>query len=189
MKPMSFLRGVGIAFGIALAVSILFSVLTPLVGSHAALRLLIPAAGFAYLLLLMARSPRRSGKVTAILVWAAAAIGLWFFVPGIALYLLLHGLLIWAIRSVCWYSRLTSALLDLGLTLTSLAAAVWAGQHTSSLFLSVWSLFLVQTLFVYIQTTSANEAATTNATSTTEDPFERAERAATTALRRLATNS
>ena len=104
MKPMSFLRGVGIAFAIALAVSVLFSVLTSVGGSFAALRLLIPAAALAYLLVLVARSPQRSGRVTAILAWAAAATGLWFFVPGIALYLLLHGLLIWAIRSMCWYS-------------------------------------------------------------------------------------
>jgi len=189
MKPMSFLRGVGIAFAIALAVSVLFSVLTSVGGSFAALRSLIPIAGFAYLLLLMARSPQRSGKVTAILVWAAAATCLWFFVPGIALYLLLHGLLIWAIRSLCWYSSLLPALLDLGLTLMSLAAAVWAGQHTGSLFLSVWSLFLVQTLFVFIPTTAPKKKRATTAASDPEDAFARAERVAQTALRRLAANS
>jgi hypothetical protein len=188
MKPMSFLRSVGIAFAIALAVSVLFSVLTAVGSSFAALRSLIPAAAFAYLLCLMARSPLRSGKVTAILAWAAAATGLWFFVPGIALYLLLHGLLIWAIRSLCWYRSLFSAVLDLGVTLMSLAAAVWAGQHTGGLFLSVWSLFLVQTLFVFIPTSAPKRQPKTIAADP-EDAFARAERAAQTALRRLAANS
>lgn len=189
MKPMSFLRGVVAAFAIALTVSVLFSVLTSVGGSFAALRSLIPTAGFAYLLLLLARSPQHSGKVTAIVVWGAAATGLWFFVPGIALYLLLHGLLIWAIRSLCWYSSLVSALLDLGLTLTSLAAAVWAAQHTGSLFLSVWSLFLVQTLFVFIPTNTRKQQQKASTGSTPADTFARAERAAETALRRLAANS
>ncbi len=189
MKSMSFLRGVGIAFAIALAVSVLFSVLTSVGSSFAALRSLVPAAGFAYLLILMARSPHRSGRVTAILAWAVAAVGLWFFVPGITAYFLLHGLLIWAIRSMCWYRSPLSALMDLGLTLMSLAAAVWAGQHTGSLFLSVWSLFLVQSLFVLIPTGTGSEHRVTAPTMDDEDPFVRAERVAQTALRRLAANS
>ena len=185
MKPISFLRGVVIALVLALGVSILFSVLTTLTSSLLALRLLIPAAGGTYLLFLLAHSPQRSGKITALFGWAVAATCLWFFIPGVALYLTLHGLLMWAIRSLCLYRNLLAPLLDLTLTMGSLAAAVWAGQHTGSLFLSVWSLFLVQALFVYIpQYARARQPKRVSAGAT--DNFSRAAKNAEAALRRLA---
>jgi len=188
MKSMSFIRGIGIALVLALASSILFSVLTSFVGSVDALRLLIPAAGFAYLTCLLTRSQQRTGRITAMLLWCGAAASLWLLVPGIGLYLLVHGVLIWAVRSVYWYAGTLCALLDLALTLASLAAAVWAAQHTASLFLSVWCLFVTQALFVFIPTQiRKRDKASPNQAEL--DTFTRAQHTAEAALRRLSANS
>jgi len=189
MKSMSFVRGIGIALVLALACSILFSVLTSFLGSAEALRLLIPAATFAYLLCLLGRSRHRTGRITAILLWCVAAIGLWFLIPGIGLYLIVHGVLIWAVRSVYWYSGVLCALLDLALTLTSLATAVWAAQHTASVFLSVWCLFLIQALFVFIPTEIRKRGKSRRTRQPEWDNFTRAQHAADAALRRLSANS
>lgn len=189
MKSMSFMRGIGIAFVLALASSILFSVFTSLVGSAEALRLLIPAAAFAYLLCLLRCSRHRTGRITAILLWCVAAAGLWLLTPGIGLYLIVHGVLIWAVRSVYWYSGVLSTLSDLALSLASLAAAVWAAQHTASLFLSVWCLFLTQALFVFIPAQIQKRGKSEQPKQAELDTFTRAQHAADAALRRLSANS
>lgn len=189
MKSISFLRGIGFAFLLAFASSVLFSVLTAWLGSVQAVRLLIPAAGFAYLLFLLAHSQHRIGRITTVLAWGCAATGLWLLVPGIGLYLLVHGVLVWTIRSLYTYNGMLCALLDLALTLVSLASAVWAAQHTGSLFLSVWCLFLTQALFVFIPTEIRKRTKQQSAKQTGPDAFSRAQHAADSALRRLSANS
>jgi hypothetical protein len=189
MKSMSFIRGVGIALVLALVSSILFSVLTSFANPTQALRLLIPGVAFAYLLCLLARSRHRTGRITVILLWCVAATSLWLLTPGIGLYLIVHGVLIWAVRSVYRYGGVVCALIDLALTLTSLAAAVWAAQHTGSLFLSVWCLFLTQALFVFIPTQIQKRGRSQPPKHAQMDNFARAQHAADAALRRLSTNN
>jgi len=189
MKSISFLRGIGIALVLALASSILFSVLTSFAGSTDAVRLLIPTVGFAYLVWLLAHTGHRTGRITAMAVWCLAAVGLWLLLPGIGLYLCVHAILIWAVRSLYRYRSLLGAMADLGLTLVSLAAAVWAAQHTASLFLSVWCLFLTQALFVFIPTQMRIRPTSRPPKRAELDSFARAQHAADTALRRLSAKS
>jgi len=78
-----------------------------------------------------------------------------------------------------------SSLADLALTGISLAIAIWAWLTTRSLFLGFWSFFLVQALFVLIPRKLARSHDSQTADSHSDDPFERAHRAAEMALRNL----
>ena len=56
---------------------------------------------------------------------------------------------------------------------------------SGSLFLSIWSFFLVQALFVAIPTRLRQKAGDRGPARDSEDPFQRAHRAAEAALRKL----
>ena len=74
--------------------------------------------------------------------------------------------------------------MDMGLQLLSVAAAVWALQHTGSIWLSLWSFFLMQSLFVFVPTRGSSTQSTT-ADLLTESGFNKAYRSAEAALRRI----
>jgi hypothetical protein len=181
MKRPSFLEGVAVALAASLLGSLVYTVLAPLFGSAVILRLLIAGAGFGYLIYLLRRSPERVGRITLICLWGLAATAAWILNLPLLHYLALHLGLIWLARSLYFYSSLLSALADLGLTAFSLAAALWAMNHSHSLFLGIWSLFLVQALFTFIPASLQRRDKALPET----DRFDRAHRAAETALRKL----
>ena len=83
--------------------------------------------------------------------------------------------------------HISSALLDLGLTAISLIAAVAAYLHSGSLFLGLWSLFLIQALFAWVpvdwqRRPSKGEPAVS------KDRFQTAYQVADNAVRQLATH-
>jgi len=181
-KRPTFIEGVIVALAASLSGSLVYAVLAPLFGSGPVLRLLIAAIAFGYLLYLLRRSPERVGRITLVTLWGLAAAGAWLLELPLLYYLALHLGLIWLTRSLYFYSSLVSALADLGLTAFSLAAGLWAASHSHSLFLGIWSLFLVQALFSFIPTTLQSSG-----TSPAPEPdrFDRAHRAAEAALRKL----
>ncbi|MEA3290863.1 MAG: hypothetical protein U9Q71_00905 [Pseudomonadota bacterium] len=142
-------------------------------------------AGLVYLLYLLSRSRERVGRVTVLAAWGVAAGVIWFLAPSPALYLLLHIGLIWLVRSLYFYSSVLSVLADLGLNGLSLAMAVWAALQSGSVFLSLWSFFLVQALFVAIPPRLGPKAGERRPERDEEDRFQHAHRAAETALRKI----
>ena len=88
-------------------------------------------------------------------------------------------------RCLYFYRSLLAALMDIALQGLSLAAAIWALQQTDSLFLCLWSFFLVQALFVFIPPTGLTTARSTLRGETEQSTFQRAHRSAEAALRRL----
>jgi hypothetical protein len=182
MKTPTFLEGVGIALAASLVGSVTHAALAAVVGAGA-LRLIVAGLALAYVAYLLARSPGRVGRVTAFAAWGAMAGLLWLAAPPLALYLVLHLGAIWLVRSLFFHSSLLSAAADLGLSVLSLAAAVWALVHTASLPLGIWCFFLVQALFVAIPPSLASRAAVDR--QDRDDPFEHAHRVAEAAVRRL----
>ncbi len=184
MKRPTFFEGVAVAVAASVSGAALFAVLTAAFAGGAVLRLLIAGIGLAYVLYLLARSRERVGRVTVVTAYLALAAATWFVAPPLPLYVVAHIGMIWLIRSLYFYSSALSALADLGLTGLSLAAAVWAGIHSHSVFLAIWCFFLVQALFVVIPASwrrSRDKASIAD----DADRFECAHRVAQAALRRL----
>ena len=179
----TFLEGVVVALAASLAGSLLYAVLVPALAGGPVLRLLVAGIALGYLLYLLRRSRERVGRVTVVAAWAVAATVIWLLDLPLLLYLALHLVLIWLARSLYFYSSVLPALADLVLSGLSLAAALWAAGHSHSLFLAIWSLFLVQALFAFIPATLQRSGG--DSTDPEPDRFDLAHRAAQTALRKL----
>ena len=184
MKQPTFFEGVAVALIASAAGAALLSVLGPVLGAGMMLRLLIAAIGFAYVIYLLRRSRERVGRVTVLVLWLIAAAVVWFLWPPILVYVVVHIGMIWLVRSLYFYSSVLPALADLGLNGLSLIAAIWAGMHTHSVFLSLWCFFLLQALFVAIPNTLRRKSKS-DLHNTMDDRFECAHRAAQTAVQKL----
>ncbi|MGB0748949.1 MAG: hypothetical protein ACPGO3_09400 [Magnetospiraceae bacterium] len=181
MKRPSFFEGVGVAVAASLIGGILYTVLPaqlPLLGSM--FRLLVAALAGGHLVYLLRRADSRVGRVATGLIWTLGAGVLWLWHPPLGLFLALHAGAIWLVRTLFFHSGFFTTLADLTLTGFSLAAAIWAVDQTGSLFAGFWCFFLVQALFVFLPVKSAKPGP-----QILDDPFERAHKAAETALRGL----
>jgi hypothetical protein len=163
----------------------LLAVLTPFTGSAAALRAVVAALGFAYVLYAIGRSGERVGRVTTIACWVAAAAAAALVHLPLAAYVLLHLGLVWLVRSLYYYQGVLPALADLGVTLVGCAFAGWAALRSDSAWLVLWCFFLVQAFHVLIPPSLNARAAGTR--EAPDDAFARAHRAADAAVRRLST--
>ncbi len=188
MKPLSFYSGIGVAFGLGLAGSILYSALTPLLGGAPALRMLIALLGLCYLIYLLRHNAERSGRVTAMFVWLVVAGASWLYAPSLTLYCLIHTGLIWLLRCFYFYHGVMPALLDLGLSAFGLAAALWAITWSGSVFLAIWCFFLVQSLFVSIPRSLHRRTDVGQTKTARDERFQRAYRDAENAIRRITSN-
>lgn len=185
MKKPGFFEGAAFALAASLGGSVLHSALSPVLSGATAARLLVAGLGLAYVLYLLQRTPERVGRITALAGWTAAAALAWGLPVPLTLYLLIHLGLVWLIRSLYFHSSLVAALADLGLGGLALAAGIAALLHTGSLFLALWSVFLVQALWVAIP---PRIGARPRAPDTAEDDFQQAHRTAEAALRRLSSS-
>ena len=184
MKRPTFIGGAAAALALALGASIVTASMLPLFGPGLTARLLIPALSLVYLLWLLARSETRSGRVTAVTLWALLAAFLFWFAPPLPAYLCAHAGAIWLLRSLYAYSGLLPALADLALTGFSVLGAVWALSRTGSVFMATWCFFLLQALWVLIPLTLRDSPPEANP----DSRFERARQSAEAALRQLITH-
>lgn len=188
MRHPKFLHGVGIALMLAFAGAALHAAMSPFAGPTGPLRLIVAGTALAYVIYLLAASRIRTGRFATFVIWLTAAVAAAYLVPSLAAFLLAHTLLIWLVRSLYYRHGLLTALLDAGLSVMALAAAVWAAISTGSVFLALWCFFLVQALFVAIpDRISARRAQ--RAPAVVNDGFERAYRTAEAAVRRLSHQS
>ena len=183
-KP-TLLRGIVVALAASLCGAALLAALPALFGAAAAARIVIALLGLGYVVYVLADSAERTGRVTTVVVWTAAAAGTWLVEPPLGAYALLHIGMIWLIRSLYRYSSILSALADLALTALAAAFAVWAAARSGSPWLALWCFFLVQAFHAWLP---ASLGAKGPRSARTDDgaSFERAHRAAEAALRRLA---
>jgi len=189
MKQPTFLEGVAVALAASLAGGAVYSALEVVFPGAPVLRLLIAVISLAYVIYLPGRSPERVGRVTVVALWLIVAGVLWFTQPPLPLYLCMHLGAIWLIRSLYFYSSVLSALADLGLNSLALSAAVWAFTRTNSLFLGIWSFFLVQALFVVIPKEAFHRSGTNRASQAGTDRFQHAYRSAEAAVRKLSSSN
>jgi hypothetical protein len=189
MKKSTFWQGVLIALLGSSIGSIGFFALTFLFSEDCSIRLLISGLTVAYILYLLTNSQERIGRITVLLVGFILLVMLWVIFPPLFLFLVVHVLAIWLIRSLYFYTSLFSSLADLSLNTVSIASAFWALQHTASLFLTFWCSFLVQALFVYIPTGLKRPNPEKANIANNKSDFKRAYQTAEAAVRKLSTHN
>lgn len=186
MNAPTLLRGVGVALVLSLVGAAVFALVQHLAGPATAVRLVITLTAGGYLFWLVPTSGVRIGRVTTSAAWISVSLALWFLAPSLTLYLLGHVVALWLVRSLYFHSGVLPALADLGLAGLAVGAALWAAGQSGSVFLATWSFYLAQAFFVLIpQTSSPSESP---ATAESESNFNRSQRMAEAALRRISTN-
>lgn len=183
MKQPTFLEGVAVAVVLSVLGSAFALVMTPLFGRTGTLYLLVSGISFVYLVYLLTRSNQRVGRITTVVLWMVVTGLAWIAGLPLILLALVQVGFIWLARSLYFYSSVLAALADLGLVALSLMTAYWSAAHTGSLFLGVWTFFLMQALFVAIP--RQWRAGHTERQLPPEDPFQRALRNAEAAVRKL----
>jgi hypothetical protein len=185
MKRPSILEGASVALVGSIGAVVFFYTLSTLFSTDFLLYLLIALIGFFYVLYLLRRSGEKVGRIASLTLWTVSALIIWLIGMSLPLYLMAHLGLVWLIRSLYFYSSLISALADSVLVVFGVAAALWAMLQTGSLFVSVWSFFLVQALFVIIPSSWKRSARRGLVLGGEEEPFQNAYQSAESALNRL----
>jgi hypothetical protein len=181
MTRPTFLEGALVALVGAVSGTLAFEAFARVLPGGTAARLVTAALCLSYVIYLVGRSRERVGRLTVLVLWLLTALFLWMLAPPLPLYLAGHLGALWLVRSLYFHQGPLGALADLGLTGISLIAAAGAFLHTGSLLLAVWSLLLVQALFVLVPARTGSDIAAPEE----DDRFGRAHRAAEEAVRKL----
>ena len=192
MKRPAFSEGVIVAIVVSLAITVLFTVLSSFLPTRWLLQGVIATVSFTYIFYLLIRSQEKVGRVTVIMLWGVVSVLAWLLAPSTIIVLFVHVGMIWLVRALYYYTSLIVALLDLGLTLFAMAAAIWTLSYTHSLFLSVWCFFLIQAVFVMLPADlkagmNKSKQRPTGQQPVESDVFEQAYQSAQTALRQITT--
>lgn len=188
MKRPSFPEGVLVALAAAVLGSMVYTVLPGFLGPAWTIRALIAGLGLGYILYLLRRSSERTGRVVTLTGWLLFACSSWFLVADPLLYLAVHLGMVWLVRALYHQPGPLAALMDLALNLTALMAGLWAFVHADSVFLGIWTFFLVQALFVAVPSADVRRAGSDAGTEPQPDPFQTAYRSAEAALRKLSSH-
>lgn len=185
MKSPSFPEGVLLALAAGVLSSVAYAVLPGVVGLESTSRALITGLGLGYVMYLLHRSRERTGRVVTLAAWLLLAGTSWFLIMDPLAYLALHLGLIWLIRSLYHQPGPLAALIDLALSLFAVTAGVWACAQANSIFMGVWTFFLVQAVFVGIPSLGGGGTRGDATPGNQTDRFQLAYRGAEEALRKL----
>lgn len=94
--------------------------------------------------------------------------------------------IMWMVRSLCSYSGVVPATLDLGLTVVALTAAFGVIGYSHSAILAVWTFLFISSLAGLIPTSFSSKSRVEAKLSENETKFERAAKVAEAALMRIA---
>lgn len=180
--------GEGVLFALIAAVITVVSavVLSIALSGPTLLTTVTSAVAFLYILYLLRRSGERVGRVivaTGFLVLVGVALAL---SPSPLTHLLLLAGAIWITRALYYYQSALLALVDLGIVIAGTITCLWAWQTSHSPGLTVWTFFLVQSLFVLVPSTLANAGKREMKDSDAAVNFSEAHEAARAAARELA---
>jgi hypothetical protein len=187
MKQATFSEGILIALLSSVSAAAIFMTLSTIFLGDNIFRVLVAGLSFTYIMYLLLRSHENVGRVTTTVLWFLITISSAIFTPSLVFYTGIQLLMIWLIRSLYYYSSVLTSLLDLGLTGISLITAIWAWTVSQSVFLTFWSFFLVQALFVYIPKKIRTNKSVQAKQRLSSDKFEEAYRCAELAVRNLTT--
>jgi len=187
MRQTGFGEGVVLAFGFALfsvtVFPIVFGGLFVLSNAHLMIAFLSSLYGF-YLLY---SSGKRTGTLTVLCLWVTSLVIIWTSGTPANSFLLMHLAALCVLRSLLFHPSLAGLFLDACLQLCAAFCSFWSLHRTGSVFLSVWSFFLVQATFYRIRHLLPGRSATRKELSleTSENRFNSAQRDAEAALNKL----
>ncbi len=144
MNAAVFWRGVAIALVLSICAAISFSLLSGLIGSGTALRLVLLGITSACLFDQLVFSGMRTGRVLASAGWLLLVVGLVLIDPPLMLWLALPAAMLWLARSLTFSISPLRALLDAGISLTALGVAVVTLRQSGSVGLALWCWLLLQ---------------------------------------------
>lgn len=188
MKRPSFSEGVAVALVAALGASMAIAVFPNLFAPASTARLLIAALGLGYVLYLLNRGEEHTGRIVTLVMWLVVASAVWTLVPDVPIYAAAHLGLVWLVRALYHQPGPLAALADLALNGLALTAGLWAHLHADSVFLGVWTFFLVQALFVGIPSAVGRAQGGAALRDRQADHFQAAYRSAELALRKLSSH-
>jgi hypothetical protein len=189
MHRPTLLEGVLVALVLSLSVNPLVVFVQLVTGSLLAWKIAVIVLAYTYMCYLLARSGRRSGRMTLGLLALTVLLASLVFNLRFATLLLLCVTLMWAMRSFAYSRSLVSAVLQGGVCILGGGAALMVYGHSGSLALALWSFFLVQAAFVLIPAQFLRRSTAPSGTTLGDAPddFGRAYHAAEQALERLTT--
>lgn len=185
MKAPSFFEGVVIALIAAVTGEILLTVMPWVVGQWLAVMLTVSLLSLGYLLYLLRRVPTKTGRASLLALWCVASLVAAVWEIRLPLYLLMQLGFIWLTRAVYFRNSLFGALADLGLHALAASAGVWAYVRSGSVFLALWSFFLVEALFPLLPGSASESSSNIPDDGSVNSRFEQAHRTAMAALQRL----
>ncbi len=185
MNRPRFVDGVVVALIAALIGSMALTIGPAIVGLDITLRLTIAGLGLGYMLYLLARSEESIGRVVTVVGWLLASGIAGSLIADPLIYLALHLVMLWLVRVLYHQPGFVAALLDLGLHLLATTAGIWAFVHADSVFLGIWSFFLVQALFTALPAAQPRKTHQRGERQIPGERFAQAQRSAEAALRRL----
>jgi len=189
MHRPTLLEGVLVALVLSLSVNPLVVFVQLAIGSLLAWKITVMVLAYTYMCYLLARSGRRSGRVTLGLLALTVLLASLGFNLRFPTLLLLCVTLIWVMRSFAYSRSLVSTVLQGGVCILGCSAALIVYGHSGSLALALWSFFLVQAAFVLIPAQFLRRSTAPSGTMLggAPDSFGRAYHAAEQALERLTT--
>lgn len=179
-------EGVILGLGISVVSAVFFMGMISLLPGGFVFRILITLISLFYIIYLFSRHSEKTGKITISLGWVIISVLNHVLTDSTLLFITIHISMIWLVRSLYFYNSLWSSALDFALSFLALLASVLTWDHTSSLLLSIWSFFLVQSLFVFIPK-QLNTRTSKTTPKTIHHSFEQACQQAQIALQRLKT--
>lgn len=189
MKRPTFMEGTVVAAVASIPGAAIFGALTLTVAAGPVLRVIIAGLSLSYVIYLLNRSSEHVGKITVVTAWIALASMVWWLAPSMPLYLILHVIVIWVIRSLYFHSGILASVADLTVNALALAAGASCGIYTGSIFIGIWCFFLTQALFVFIPSWLGQLDSGEANHSVRPDRFEIAHRAAEGALRKFSSSN
>ena len=187
MSRPSFVEGIVLALIVSIAASFSYAVMTWVLSGFGAVQLLITMISFSYVLYLLIRSDEKIGRVVVMCVWVFVACSVWVLDVPLSLFCLSHLMMTWIVRSLYYYASIVSSLIDFALISLSLLFSTWAFYQTGGVFISIWSFFLMQSLFVWIPV-QINPLKKTKSSKINGNEFNQAFKNANVAIQKLTTS-
>lgn len=143
MNSYTFFRQVVTGLLLSIVGSVLMLVLTPVMGSQDASRVVLLILSFGYVLMLLQHLAPRVGITMIVSAWLLTAALLLLFNPSLLMWVVTLSALLWLLRSGLRYQQLYAFALDGLLTLFALCCGVAALLYSQRIGLALWSYFLV----------------------------------------------
>lgn len=183
MNRPGFIPGAAVAFALALVAALFAGAPMSSLSPSDAGYFLPPALSGLYLVWLLTDPRSNVGKATAVLAWMVCTAGGWFLVSDMTVYGAVHVTLVGVIRALRFGRGPLAAAGELLLSAAAGITAAIALTRTGSVFLCVWTFFLMLAASAFIPDSRGRQCS--RAREQSHPAFLRAEQQAEAALERL----